>query len=53
MLFEEEVFQNGFELGCFATAWAPAANCPSLLEYFDAQGITKRKGDVRTLGRRP
>jgi selenocysteine-specific elongation factor len=54
MLFEEEVFQNGFELGVFRDRLGTSRKFAlAFLEYFDAQGITKRKGDVRTLGRRP
>ncbi|HBG00080.1 MAG TPA: selenocysteine-specific translation elongation factor [Firmicutes bacterium] len=54
MIFEEEAFQNGFELSVFRDRLGTSRKFAlAFLEYFDAQGITKRKGDVRALGKRP
>jgi selenocysteine-specific elongation factor len=54
IIFQEEAFQQGFELGVFRDRLSTSRKFAlAFLEYFDAQGITKRKGDVRTLGKRP
>lgn len=54
ILFEEEEFQAGFELAVFRDRLQTSRKYALVfLEYFDALGITKRKGDVRTLGKRP
>ncbi|NMB19779.1 MAG: selenocysteine-specific translation elongation factor [Firmicutes bacterium] len=54
ILFSEEAFQNGFELSTFRDRFDTSRKFAlAFLEYFDAQGITKRKGDARTLGKRP
>lgn len=54
VLFGEEAFQGGFELSSFRDRFGTSRKFAlSFLEYFDAQGITKRKGDVRSLGKRP
>jgi selenocysteine-specific elongation factor len=54
ILFQEEAFKEGFELSTFRDRFGTSRKFAlAFLEYFDAQGITKRKGDVRTLGKRP
>lgn len=54
VIFVEEVFQGGFELSLFRDRFGTSRKFAlAFLEYFDAQGITKRKGDVRSLGKRP
>lgn len=54
IIFQEEAFRQGFELGVFRDRLSTSRKFAlAFLEYFDAQGITKRKGDVRTLGKRP
>lgn len=54
ILFEEEAFQNGFQLAAFRDRVGTSRKFAlAFLEYFDAQGVTIRKGDVRTLGKRP
>src|SRR5690606_1794042 len=54
ILFEEAQFQNGFQLAAFRDRLGTSRKFAlAFLEYFDAQGITIRKGDVRTLGKRP
>ena len=54
ILFQEEAFQDGFELSVFRDRLGTSRKFALVfLEYFDAQGITKRKGDVRSLGKRP
>ena len=53
-IFGEEAFQNGFELSVFRDRLATSRKFAlAFLEYFDAQGITIRKGDVRILSKRP
>lgn len=53
-IFQEEPFKDGFELSAFRDRFETSRKFAlAFLEYFDAQGITKRKGDVRTLGKRP
>lgn len=53
ILFTEDLFQKDFELAVFRDRLATSRKYALVfLEYFDAQGITKRKGDVRTLGKR-
>ena len=54
ILFEEEEFRDGFQLAALRDRLGTSRKFVLLfLEYFDAQGVTIRKGDVRTLGRRP
>jgi selenocysteine-specific elongation factor len=54
VIFQEEAFQKGFELSEFRDRFGTSRKFAlAFLEYFDAQEITKRKGDVRTLGKRP
>lgn len=54
ILFAEEAFKNGFELAVFRDRFSTSRKFALVfLEYFDAQGITIRKGDVRILGKRP
>jgi selenocysteine-specific elongation factor len=54
ILFSEKEFQGDFELSTFRDRLSTSRKFALVfLEYFDAQGITKRKGDVRTLGKRP
>lgn len=54
LLFTEAEFQNGFPLAAFRDRLGTSRKYAlAFLEYFDAQGITIRKGDVRLLGRRP
>lgn len=54
IIFEEGEFQNGFQLAAFRDRLGTSRKFAlAFLEYFDAQGITIRKGDVRALGRRP
>ncbi|NLL42920.1 MAG: selenocysteine-specific translation elongation factor [Firmicutes bacterium] len=54
IIFQEEAFQTGFELSVFRDRFGTSRKFAlAFLEYFDAQEITKRKGDVRTLGKRP
>lgn len=54
VIFQEEAFMEGFELSTFRDRLGTSRKFAlAFLEYFDAQGITKRKGDVRTLGKRP
>lgn len=54
IIFQEEAFQASFELSVFRDRLATSRKFALVfLEYFDAQEITKRQGDVRTLGKRP
>lgn len=54
LLFTEAEFQNGFPLAAFRDRLGTSRKYAlAFLEYFDAEGITIRKGDVRLLGRRP
>ncbi|MCK9524827.1 MAG: selenocysteine-specific translation elongation factor [Limnochordia bacterium] len=54
IIFGEEAFQGGFELSTFRDRLNTSRKFAlTFLEYFDVQGITKRKGDARTLGKRP
>ncbi len=52
--FKETAFQNGFELSVFRDRLGTSRKFALVfLEYFDAQGFTVRKGDVRLFGKRP
>lgn len=54
VIFSEEAFQTGFDLATFRDRFGTSRKFAlAFLEYFDLQGITKRKGDARTLGKRP
>ena len=54
ILFTEEDFQNGFHLGSLPGSRGHEPQvCPGLFGVLRCQGITIRKGDVRTLGKRP
>lgn len=54
IIFQEGTFQKDFELALFRDRFSTSRKYAlAFLEYFDAQGITMRKGDVRTLGKRP
>lgn len=53
MLLNEEAFQKDFELSVFRDRLSTSRKFALVfLEYFDAQDITKRKGDVRSLSNR-
>ena len=54
ILWEEEAFQKGFELTVFRDRFKTSRkHALAFLEYFDAQGLTIRKGDVRFLSKPP
>lgn len=54
ILFEESEFREGFQLAAFRDRLGTSRKFALVfLEYFDSLGITIRKGDVRTLGKRP
>lgn len=54
ILLEENIFQNQFDLAAFRDRLATSRKYAlAFLEYFDAQGLTVRQGDVRLLGKRP
>lgn len=54
VLFSEKAFQGEFELSAFRDRFATSRKFAlAFLEYFDVQGITVRKGDVRLTARRP
>lgn len=53
-LFSEETFRGEFDLASFRDHFNTSRKFAlSFLEYFDAEEITRRKGDVRVLGKRP
>lgn len=53
-LFTEDAFQKEFELAIFRDRIGASRKFAlAFLEYFDSQGVTRRKGDVRILGKHP
>lgn len=54
VLYQEGAFRSEFELATFRDRFGTSRKYAlAFLDYFDAQGITIRKGDVRVLSKRP
>lgn len=54
IILSEDIFQDGFGLGVFRDRLGTSRrHALAFLEYFDAAGFTIRKGDVRSINKRP